>query len=83
LLFLFSPSSGARVQKCGSHQIGDNQKWQRVNGARVWQVGFCSAFIGTGTSDRDMDEVRVARMTAICFGLLWIAVLSLTVLNKF
>jgi hypothetical protein len=82
-LSVFSFFIGAGSKKRGSHQIEDNYKWQRVNGTGVWQDGFCSVFIGIGTSDRDMDEVRVARMTAICFGLLWIAVLSLTVLNKF
>jgi hypothetical protein len=45
-------------------------------------VSFCSAFIGTGTNEGDMNELRVTQIIAISFGILWAFSLGLNVFGS-
>jgi hypothetical protein len=42
---------------------------------------FYSAFVVTGTNEGDMNELRIAQIIAISFGIFWAVTLGLTVLN--
>jgi hypothetical protein len=59
--------------------MGDKPQWHGVKHFQPWSTGFGCVSIGSGMNE--MDEAKVARFTAISFGLLALVMLGLTVLD--
>jgi hypothetical protein len=79
-VFPFFKGSGAK--RAWEPRGRDKQKWHGVERIQAWWTGCYSAFNGTGTIEGDMDEAKVAHVTAILFGLLTIALLGLNMLSN-
>jgi hypothetical protein len=73
---------GSAAKRAWEPRDKDKRKWQGVERIYAWSTGCCSAFNGTGMIEGDMEEAKIARVTAILFGLLTIALLSLNMLSN-
>jgi hypothetical protein len=60
----------------------DKPKWHGVRQTTAFGPDFCSAFIGTGMSEAQMSEAKIARIVAISFGTLWIVMLGLQMMSE-
>jgi len=59
------------------------KKWRSVEQKPAYGATFfCSVCIAIGMSKSSMIEAKIARITAISFGLLWIVMLGLTMLSE-
>jgi hypothetical protein len=61
--------------------VGRSHKWHGVKHIQL-SLNVCGGLsIGSGMNEGTMDEAKVARFTAISFGLLALVMLGLTVLD--
>jgi hypothetical protein len=58
------------------------KKWRSVEQKPAYGATFFSVCIAIGMSKFSMIEAKIARITAISFGLLWIVMLGLTMLSE-